>query len=105
MALLRTSTKSELIRSAAKILGTHQSNKVIQEYIYKTTSEYDDNGRTIKKGIKCSVVQIHQILGRYEDRKLNTHHELYRITKRFLSSCNNDFKLARRLIRDFEVTL
>lgn len=105
MALLRTSTKSELIRYAAKILGKHQSNKVIKDYILESTTEYDSKGRVIKPGVNVSVVQICQVLGIYAERKLNIDNELHVICKQFIRACNNDIRLARRILREYEVSI
>lgn len=103
MSILRTSKKTEMIRAAAKIIGEHQSNKKIQEYILAATQERDSNGIVIRSGVKCSIQLIAQTLGRYRERKLSSSSSLRVLAREFLVACGNDTRLAKRIIREFEV--
>ena len=105
MAKLRLSTKSEMIRQAAEILGRWQSNKVIQQYIYNSTKETYKNGLTKTEGISCSIQLISQVLGRYRDRELESNNNLQTLAKQFVNACGNDTRLAKRLIRKYEVLI
>lgn len=94
-----------MIRHAAEILGRWQSNKIIQDYIYNSTKETYKNGLEKKEGVRCSIQLISQVLGRYRDRELESNNNLLTLAKKFVNACGNDTRLAKRLIRKFEVVL
>ena len=103
MAILREMKKTEMIRAAAKIVGEWQSNKKIQEYIIAHTLVRDNNGIIIDGGVVCSIQLIAQTLGRYRERRLSSGNNLRVLAREFLVACGNDTRLAKRIIREFEV--
>jgi hypothetical protein len=105
MKVLRRMKKAEMIRTAGYILGSWSSNKQIQRYIYDSTKEVDNNGVIINDGVRVSVQQVAQVLGRYAERRLDSANSLRLICREFLSACGNDCRLARRIIREYEAVL
>lgn len=103
MACLSGDRKTDIIRAAAKVIGEWNTNKKIQEYIISATSVRDKNGLIIQAGVVCSIQLIAQTLGRYRERRLASGNNLRVLAREFLVACGNDTRLARRIIREYEV--